>query len=33
MDRRRLLFGDWNSWIRDPLDVLRLFFIAGTRVF
>ncbi len=26
---RRLLLGDWNRWIRDPLDVLRLAFVAG----
>ena len=26
---RRVLLGDWNRWIRDPLDVLRLAFAAG----
>jgi hypothetical protein len=26
---RRILLGDWNRWIRDPLDVLRLAFVAG----
>lgn len=31
--RRRLLYGDWTWFIRDPLDVLRVVFIAGTIVF
>ena len=26
---RRLLLGDWNRVVRDPLDVLRLIFLAG----
>lgn len=30
MDRERLLLGDWNPWIRDPIDVLKLCFIGGT---
>jgi hypothetical protein len=25
----RLLLGDWNRWIRDPIDVLRLVYIGG----
>lgn len=25
----RLLFGDWHPWLRDPLDLLRLAFLAG----
>jgi hypothetical protein len=29
MDRRRLLLGDWNRWIRDPIDVLRALLVAG----
>jgi hypothetical protein len=33
MDERRLLLGDWGRWIRDPIDVLRLCFIAGTAVY
>jgi hypothetical protein len=28
-DWRRLLFGDWNGAIRDPLDLIRLTFLAG----
>jgi uncharacterized membrane protein HdeD (DUF308 family) len=32
-DRRRLLYGDWNWFVRDGLDVLRYAFIAGTIVF
>ena len=24
MTARTLLLGDWNRWIRDPIDVLRL---------
>jgi uncharacterized membrane protein HdeD (DUF308 family)/uncharacterized membrane protein YjdF len=32
-DRRRLLYGDWSWLVRDPLDVLRCVFIAGTIVF
>lgn len=33
MDRGRLLLGDWNRVIRDPVDVLRLAFVVGTVVF
>jgi uncharacterized membrane protein HdeD (DUF308 family)/uncharacterized membrane protein YjdF len=33
MDRRRLIYGDWNWLVRDGLDVLRLLFISGTVVF
>jgi hypothetical protein len=33
MDRRKLLLGDWNPWIRDPIDVLRLLLVAGTLAF
>src|SRR5947209_1906066 len=30
MGMRRLLLGDWNRWVRDPIDVLRICFIAAT---
>lgn len=30
---RRLLLGDWGRVIRDPLDLLRLVFLAGALVF
>ena len=30
MNWERLLLGDWNPWIRDPIDVLKLCFIGGT---
>lgn len=30
MSLTRLLFGDWGRVIRDPLDVMRLAFLAGT---
>ena len=33
MTTRRLLLGDWNPWIRDPSDVLRVVFVAGTVVY
>jgi hypothetical protein len=33
VDRGRLLLGDWNRVIRDPVDVLRLAFVVGTVVF
>lgn len=33
MDERRLLLGDWGRWIRDPIDLLRLCFIAGALVY
>jgi uncharacterized membrane protein HdeD (DUF308 family)/uncharacterized membrane protein YjdF len=32
-DRRRLIYGDWTWFIRDPLDVLRAVFISGAIVF
>jgi uncharacterized membrane protein HdeD (DUF308 family) len=32
-DRRLLLLGDWHWLVRDPLDVLRLLFFAGTVAF
>jgi uncharacterized membrane protein HdeD (DUF308 family)/uncharacterized membrane protein YjdF len=32
-DRRRLVYGDWSWFIRDPLDLLRIGFIAGTIAF
>jgi ABC-type phosphonate transport system ATPase subunit len=28
-DWRRVLYGDWSCILRDPLDVLRLAFVAG----
>jgi hypothetical protein len=28
--REKLLLGDWNRWIRDPIDLLRLCFIGTT---
>jgi hypothetical protein len=33
MATRRLLLGDWNRYVRDPIDVLRIAFIAGTVVY
>jgi uncharacterized membrane protein YjdF len=30
---RRILLGDWNRFVRDPLDLLRLAFLAGAMVF
>lgn len=30
MNARRILLGDWNRFVRDPIDVLRIGFIAGT---
>lgn len=30
---RRAVYGDWNWFVRDPLDVLRLAFVAGTIAF
>jgi uncharacterized membrane protein HdeD (DUF308 family) len=33
VDRRLLLLGDWHWFVRDPLDVLRLVFFAGTVAF
>ncbi|HWT24488.1 MAG TPA: hypothetical protein VN213_13360 [Solirubrobacteraceae bacterium] len=29
MDARRLLLGDWNPWIRDPVDALRALLALG----
>lgn len=29
MDTRRLLLGDWNPWLRDPIDLLRALLAAG----
>ena len=31
--RRRLLLGDWNRWVRDPIDVLRLTYLAAAIIF
>jgi hypothetical protein len=33
MDARTLLLGDWNPWIRDPIDVLRILLLAGAAAF
>ena len=33
LDRRYLLLGDWSWLVRDPLDLLRLAFFAGTVAF
>jgi hypothetical protein len=33
MDTRRLLLGDWNPWIRDPIDLLRLLLVLGAVAF
>ncbi len=33
MDGRTLLLGDWNPWIRDGIDVLRLTIVAGAAVY
>lgn len=33
MDGRTLLLGDWNSWVRDGIDVLRLAVLAGAAVY
>ena len=33
MNRRRLLLGDWNPWIRDPIDVLRALLLVGAAGF
>ncbi|HKI93493.1 MAG TPA: hypothetical protein VJ986_14420, partial [Gaiellaceae bacterium] len=30
---RRLVYGDWSWYVRDPLDVLRLAFVGGTIAF
>ena len=29
METRRLLLGDWNRWIRDPIDLLRALLVVG----
>ncbi len=33
MDTRRLLLGDWNRWVRDPIDLLRVLLAAGAAGF
>ena len=33
MDGRTLLLGDWNPWVRDGIDVLRLVVFAGAAVY
>ena len=33
IDRRRLVLGDWNRWVRDPIDVLRLTYLVAAIVF
>ena len=33
MDGRTLLLGDWNPWVRDGIDVLRLVILAGAAVY
>jgi hypothetical protein len=33
VDTRKLVMGDWSSTVRDPLDVLRLAFLAGAIAF
>jgi hypothetical protein len=33
MDARRLLLGDWNRWIRDPIDLGRSVPVAGAAAF
>jgi uncharacterized membrane protein YjdF len=32
-ERAELLLGDWNRWVRDPIDVLRATFLAGAGLF
>jgi hypothetical protein len=32
VDRRTLLLGDWNRWVRDPLDLLRIAYAVGVPV-
>jgi hypothetical protein len=29
VETRRLLLGDWNRWIRDPIDLLRALLVVG----
>jgi hypothetical protein len=29
---QKLFLGDWSRFVRDPLDVVRLIFVAGTIV-
>jgi uncharacterized membrane protein YjdF len=29
---QKLFLGDWSRWVRDPLDVCRILFVAGTVV-
>jgi hypothetical protein len=33
MTAQRLLMGDWNRWVRDPIDVLRALLLAGAAGF
>ena len=33
VDTRKLVLGDWSRTVRDPLDVLRLAFLAGAIAF
>ena len=33
MDTRTFFLGDWNRWVRDPIDVLRIVFWAATAVY
>ena len=33
LDARTLLLGDWSPVVRDPLDLIRLSFVAGAIVF
>ena len=33
VDRRKLVMGDWGPVVRDPLDVVRLVFLAGAIAF
>ena len=33
MTAQRLLLGDWNRWVRDPIDVLRALLLAGAAGF
>jgi hypothetical protein len=33
MTTRTLVLGDWNPWIRDPIDVLRLLLVAAAIAF
>ena len=33
MSARRLLLGDWNPWVRDPIDLLRALLVVGAVAF